>query len=31
MITESCVDKMALGAQATIANSAWDLSKTINQ
>ncbi|GAA1080311.1 type IV secretion system protein [Nocardiopsis metallicus] len=31
MITESCVDKMSLGAQATIANSAWDLSKTINQ
>ncbi|MFE1170751.1 type IV secretion system protein [Nocardiopsis sp. NPDC058789] len=31
MITESCVDKMGLGAQATIANSAWDLSKTINQ
>lgn len=31
MITESCVDKMASGAQATIANSAWDLSKTINQ
>ncbi|MYR33733.1 conjugal transfer protein TrbL [Nocardiopsis alba] len=31
MITESCVDGMANGAQATIANSAWDLSKTINQ
>ncbi|MFE9245257.1 conjugal transfer protein TrbL [Nocardiopsis sp. NPDC006938] len=31
MITESCVDKMGLGAQATLANSAWDLSKTINQ
>ena len=31
MITESCVDGMANGAQATLANSAWDLSKTINQ
>ncbi|WP_152521238.1 type IV secretion system protein [Nocardiopsis ganjiahuensis] len=31
MITESCVDKMSLSAQATISNSAWDLSKTINQ
>ncbi|GAB3687052.1 TrbL/VirB6 family protein [Nocardiopsis oceani] len=31
MITDSCVDKMSSGPQATIANSAWDLSKTINQ
>ncbi|SIO84185.1 type IV secretion system protein [Nocardiopsis sp. JB363] len=31
MITESCVDGMANGPQATLANSAWDLSKTINQ
>ncbi|GAB3717797.1 TrbL/VirB6 family protein [Nocardiopsis nanhaiensis] len=31
MITESCVDKMSSGPQATLANSAWDLSKTINQ
>ncbi|MBR8740458.1 type IV secretion system protein [Nocardiopsis sp. MG754419] len=31
MITESCVDGIANGAQATLANSAWDLSKTINQ
>ncbi|MBB6120257.1 type IV secretion system protein [Nocardiopsis algeriensis] len=31
MITESCVDGMSNGAQATLANTAWDLSKTINQ
>ncbi|WP_201296801.1 conjugal transfer protein TrbL [Nocardiopsis sp. FR26] len=31
MITESCVDGISNGAQATLANTAWDLSKTINQ
>ncbi|WP_230480299.1 type IV secretion system protein [Nocardiopsis kunsanensis] len=31
MITESCVDGITNGAQATLANTAWDLSKTINQ
>ncbi|WP_304453534.1 type IV secretion system protein [Nocardiopsis sp. YSL2] len=31
MITESCVDGISNGAQATLANTAWDLSQTINQ
>lgn len=31
MITESCVDGISNGAQATLANTAWDLSKTVNQ
>ncbi|MDT0327886.1 conjugal transfer protein TrbL [Nocardiopsis lambiniae] len=31
MITESCVDGISNGPQATLANTAWDLSKTINQ
>ncbi|WP_285732427.1 type IV secretion system protein [Nocardiopsis sp. ATB16-24] len=31
MITESCIDGISNGAQATLANTAWDLSKTINQ
>ncbi len=31
MITESCVDGISNGAQATLANTVWDLSKTINQ
>src|SRR5699024_9839741 len=31
MITESCLDGISNGAQATLANTAWDLSKTINQ
>ncbi|MGQ4268882.1 type IV secretion system protein [Nocardiopsis changdeensis] len=31
MITESCVDGITNGPQATLANTAWDLSKTINQ
>src|SRR5699024_10542824 len=31
MITESCVDGISNGAQATLSNMAWNLSKTINQ
>src|SRR5699024_4512252 len=31
MNTESCVDGISNGAHATLANTAWDLSKTINQ
>ncbi|WP_040709482.1 type IV secretion system protein [Nocardiopsis potens] len=31
VIRESCVDKMGSSAVATLSNSAWDLSKTINQ
>src|SRR5699024_2656125 len=31
MITESCVDGITNSAQATLTNSVWDLSKTINQ
>ncbi len=31
VIRESCVDKMSSSATATLTNSAWDLSKTINQ
>ncbi|MBB4929807.1 hypothetical protein F4561_000627 [Lipingzhangella halophila] len=30
-IRESCVDKLSSSAVATLSNSAWDLSKTINQ
>ncbi|MBE3000127.1 type IV secretion system protein [Nocardiopsis sp. HNM0947] len=31
MITETCIDGISEGAQATLSNTAWDLSKTINQ
>ncbi|MFC3997130.1 type IV secretion system protein [Nocardiopsis sediminis] len=31
VIRESCVDKMGSSAVATLSNTAWDLSKTINQ
>ncbi|MFC3520339.1 conjugal transfer protein TrbL [Streptomonospora nanhaiensis] len=31
VIRESCVDKMGSAAVATLSNTAWDLSKTINQ
>ncbi|QRN78899.1 MAG: conjugal transfer protein TrbL, partial [Nocardiopsis sp. BM-2018] len=31
VITESCLDAMSTGAQAALSNTAWDLSKTINQ
>ncbi|WP_420157695.1 type IV secretion system protein [Nocardiopsis sp. CNT-189] len=31
VIRESCVDKMSASAVATLSNSVWDLSKTINQ
>src|SRR5690606_156112 len=30
-IRESCVDKLSSSAVATLSNTAWDLSKTINQ
>ncbi|GAB7099076.1 hypothetical protein JCM3263A_05500 [Thermobifida fusca] len=30
-IRESCVDKLSSSAMATLSNTAWDLSKTINQ